>query len=78
LARFNNPLFFIFLAVKPSRKIVWICTSSFVYNYGLGIKRETDVKQQESNETIPGPGDIGTIKVIVIPRPRSYQNLVRP
>jgi hypothetical protein len=50
---------------------------SFVYNYGLGIKLGTDVKQQAGNETIPGPGGNGTIKITVIPKPGNYRDLVK-
>lgn len=51
--------------------------SSFVYNYGLGIKLETDVKEQASSKIISGPGGIGTVKAQIIPNPGSYQDLIK-
>lgn len=50
---------------------------SFVYNYGLGIKLDTDVQQQASDETISGPGGKGALKVTVISKPGNYQDLVK-
>jgi hypothetical protein len=51
--------------------------TSWLYNYGLGIKLRTKVDEQAAAVEIPGPGGTGTILAEVIYDDSGYDGLVR-
>ncbi len=50
--------------------------TSWLYNYGLGIKLITNVHKQANEVAVPGPGGQGTIQVQVINRPETNEKLL--
>lgn len=50
--------------------------TSWMYNFGLGIKLKTSVVKQAELTQIAGPGDNGTIDVRVIHNDNGYEDLV--
>lgn len=50
--------------------------TSWVYNYGLGIKLSTGIRQQANQLELPGPGGEGTIQAQPIQNEGSYEALV--
>lgn len=51
--------------------------TSWVYNYGLGIKLDTGIRQQADTEQIAGPGGDGSITVRTLRDDNGYEDLVR-
>lgn len=51
--------------------------TSWVYNYGLGIKLDTGIRQQADIEQIAGPGGDGSITVRTLRDDNGYEDLVR-
>jgi hypothetical protein len=60
---------------RNSRGIDCSNFSSFYYNYGLGVKLDTGIRQQAERREVRGPGGRGILPVEVIPR-RPYAELV--
>jgi hypothetical protein len=50
--------------------------TSWLYNYGLGIKLITNVHKQANEVELTGPGGQGAIQVQVINRPETYEKLL--
>jgi hypothetical protein len=50
--------------------------SSFVYNFGLGIKLVTAIEDQAATKTLSGPGGGGSLTVQIISGQTSYNDLV--
>jgi cell wall-associated NlpC family hydrolase len=61
---------------KNSRGIDCSNFSSFYYNYGLGVKLDTGIRQQGERTVVRGPGGRGQLRVQVL-KPRSYDELLR-
>lgn len=61
---------------RNSRGIDCSNFSSFAYNYGLGIKLDTGIRQQAERRQVRGPGGRGVLTVGVVDR-RPYAELVR-
>lgn len=51
--------------------------TSWVYNYGLGIKLKTGIKEQANLTEIPGPGGNGLIHARTITDDNGYDDLVK-
>lgn len=51
--------------------------TSWVYNYGLGIKPNTGIQQQAETEEIKGPGEDGTTHATTIRDENGYEDLCR-
>ncbi len=51
--------------------------TSWIYNYGLGIKLKTGIRQQAETVSIPGPGGQGLIQVQTIINDKGYDDLVK-
>lgn len=50
--------------------------SSFYYNYALGIKLDTGIRQQAERRQVRGPGGRGVLNIEAIPR-RPYTELIQ-
>jgi hypothetical protein len=61
---------------RNSRGIDCSNFSSFYYNYGLGVKLDTGIRQQAERREVRGPGGRGILPVEVVPR-LPYAELVR-
>lgn len=61
---------------RNSRGIDCSNFSSFYYNYGLGIKLDTGIKQQGERLRVRGPGGRGVVKMERIER-QPYDELIR-
>jgi cell wall-associated NlpC family hydrolase len=48
--------------------------SSFYYNYALGVKLDTGIRQQAERTVVRGPGGRGQLRIQVI-KPRNYDDL---
>jgi cell wall-associated NlpC family hydrolase len=51
--------------------------TSWIYNYGLGIKLDTGIQKQAETEQIAGPGGDGGINVHTLRDDNGYDDLVR-
>lgn len=50
--------------------------SSFYYNYGLGIKLDTGIRQQAERREVRGPGGRGVLRLATI-EPMPYEQLIQ-
>ncbi len=51
--------------------------TSWIYNYGLGFKLDTGIKEQANTVDIAGPGGDGTVHVRTLSNDNGYDDLVR-